>query len=196
MYKVHYFFTNNSKILAVSVIIGIATAFGSCHYWHSHKEGLLKIVSSQYQKLTADMKANPLTTLNAAVKFASENSNTYGMLAALEAAKQYVEANQLEKATSLLGNSLKNTTDPNLQAIISVRLARIQQQQKQSDTVLRTLDTIKGDGWEAIVEDIRGEALLSKGDTQGARDAWSKGIKSDDYPMLRRTMQMKINNLR
>ena len=74
-------------------------------------------------------------------------------------------------------------------------LARIQVQQKQADDALKTLDSIKGDGWTAMVADIRGEALLSKGDKQGARDAWSKGVASGTSPALREMMQMKINNL-
>ena len=42
---------------------------------------------------------------------------------------------------------------------------------------------------------MRGEALLSKGDKQGARDAWSKGIASEASPALKEMMQMKMNNL-
>ena len=82
-----------------------------------------------------------------------------------------------------------------LKALINLRLARIQVQQKQADDALKTLDSIKGDGWTAMVADIRGEALLSKGDKQGARDAWSKGVASGTSPALREMMQMKINNL-
>ena len=65
----------------------------------------------------------------------------------------------------------------------------------QADAALKTLDTIKGEGWAAIVADLRGEALLSKGDKQGARSAWEAGVKSDVTPALSEMMQMKINNL-
>ena len=95
----------------------------------------------------------------------------------------------------MLENGLKNTKDANLQAVINLRLARIQLQQNQADAALKTLDAVKGDGWTAIVADIRGEALLSKGDKQGARDAWSKGVESDASPALKQMMQMKMNNL-
>ncbi|MCK8316058.1 tetratricopeptide repeat protein, partial [Erwinia amylovora] len=87
--------------------------------------------------------------------------------------------NQLDKAAEQLQSGLKNTQDANLQAVHNLRLARIQLQQKQPDAVLKTLDGVKGDGWASIVADVRGEALLSKGDVQGARDAWGKGIASD-----------------
>ena len=188
------FFANNGKALAVGVVIGIA-ALGGWRYWSSHQDDTAKSVSAQYQQLTSAMQAGKPETLEAVNRFASENSNTYGALAAMDLAKQYVDAGQLDKAATLLQNGLKDTKDANLQAVINLRLARIQLQQNQADAALKTLDGVKGDGWTAIVADIRGEALLTKGDKQGARDAWSKGVESDASPALKQMMQMKMNNL-
>ena len=188
------FFANNGKALAVGVVIGIA-ALGGWRYWSGHQEEATKSVSAQYQQLTSAMQAGKPETLEAVNTFANENSNTYGALAAMDLAKQYVDTNQLDKAATLLQNGLKDTKDANLQAVINLRLARIQLQQNHADAALKTLDAVKGDGWTAIVADIRGEALLSKGDKQGARDAWSKGIASDASPALKQMMQMKMNNL-
>ncbi|MCW0306187.1 YfgM family protein [Pantoea ananatis] len=188
------FFANNGKALVVGVVIGIA-ALGGWRYWSSHEQDSAKTVSAEYQKLTSAMQAGKPETLEAVNTFASENINTYGALAALDLAKQYVDSNQLDKAATLLQNGLKDTKDANLQAVINLRLARIQLQQNQADAALKTLDGVKGDGWTAIVADIRGEALLSKGDKQGARDAWSKGVESDASPALKQMMQMKMNNL-
>lgn len=188
------FFANNGKALAIGVAIGIA-ALGGWRYWSSHQDDTAKTVSAQYQQLTSAMQAGKPETLEAVNRFASENSNTYGALAAMDLAKQYVDAGQLDKAATLLQNGLKDTKDANLQAVINLRLARIQLQQNQADAALKTLDGVKGDGWTAIVADIRGEALLTKGDKQGARDAWSKGVESDASPALKQMMQMKMNNL-
>jgi len=188
------FFANNGKALAIGVVIGIA-ALGGWRYWSSHQDDTAKTVSAEYQQLTTAMQAGKPETLEAVNRFASENSNTYGALAAMDLAKQYVDAGQLDKAATLLQNGLKDTKDANLQAVINLRLARIQLQQNQADAALKTLDGVKGDGWTAIVADIRGEALLTKGDKQGARDAWSKGVESDASPALKQMMQMKMNNL-
>lgn len=188
------FIASNGKALAVGVIIGIA-ALGGWRYWSGHEDSSAKAVSAQYQQLTSAMQADKPESLEAVAKFADDNSNTYGALAAMEVAKTYVDANQLDKASSQLQNGLKDTKDINLQAVMNLRLARIQLQQNQSDAALKTLDAVKGDGWTAIVADIRGEALLSKGDKQGARDAWSKGVASDASPALKQMMQMKMNNL-
>lgn len=188
------FFANNGKFLAVGVIIGIA-ALGGWRFWSSHQEGTDKTASAEYQQLTSAMQADKPDSLEAVATFASENNNTYGALASLDLAKQYVETNQLDKAITLLQSGLKDTKDANLQAVINLRLARIQLQQSQADAALSTLNNVKGDGWTAIVADIRGEALLSKGDKQGARDAWSKGAESQASPALKQMLQMKMNNL-
>jgi len=188
------FFTQNGKALVVGVIIGVG-ALAGWHYWSTHQEGSNQQASNAYQQVTAALDSSKPETLDAAAKFASDNHNTYGALISLELAKRYVDGNQLDKAATQLQSGLKDTKDANLQAVLNLRLARIQLQQKQPDDALKTLDAIKGDSWTAIVADVRGEALLSKGDTKGARDAWSKGINSDASPALREMLQMKMNNL-
>ncbi|WP_130831025.1 YfgM family protein [[Erwinia] mediterraneensis] len=188
------FFANNGKALAAGLVIGLV-ALGGWRYWASHQESSSQQVSARYQQLTSAMQADKPQTLEAVEKFASENNNTYGALAALDLAKQYVDGNQLDKAAAQLQSGLNDTKDANLQAVLNLRLARIQLQQNQADAALKTLESVKGEGWTAIVADIRGEALLSKGDKQGARDAWSKGVASDASPALKQMMQMKMNNL-
>ncbi|WP_158782643.1 YfgM family protein [Pantoea sp. BAV 3049] len=188
------FFAQNGKALVVGVIIGVG-ALAGWRYWATHQEGSHQEASTAYQQVSTALDTSKPETLDAAAKFASENSNTYGALASLDLAKRYVDGNQLDKAVAQLQSGLKDTKDANLQAVLNLRLARIQLQQKQPDEVLKTLDAVKGDGWTAIVADVRGEALLSKGDTKGARDAWSKGIASDASPALKEMLQMKMNNL-
>ncbi|RKQ40655.1 YfgM family protein [Enterobacter sp. R1(2018)] len=188
------FFAENGKALVVGVVMGIGALVG-WRYWNSHQADSVMASSLEYQNVTSAVRADQPATLSAAEKFAAETKNTYGALASLELAQKYVDNNDLAKAATQLQQGLSNTGDANLQALINMRLARIQIQQKQADAALKTLDGIKGEGWVAIVADLRGEALLSKGDKQGARDAWSKGAQTDASPALREMMQMKINNL-
>ncbi len=194
MEAVKRFFAENGKALVVGVVLGIGALVG-WRYWNSHQADSAMASSLEYQQVTSAANAAQPATLSAAEKFAAETKNTYGALASLELAQKYVDNNDLAKAAAQLQQGLSNTSDANLQALINVRLARIQIQQKQADTALKTLDGIKGEGWVAIVADLRGEALLSKGDKQGARDAWSKGAQTNASPALREMMQMKINNL-
>lgn len=189
-----HFFANNGKALAAGIVIGIA-ALGGWRYWVSHQENNALENSARYQQLTVAMKADKPETLEAVSAFVSQTHGSYGALASMDLAKVYVDAGQTDKAAQQLQQGIKDTEDANLRAVMSLRLARLQLQQKQADDALKTLDSVKGDSWTAMAADIRGDALLSKGDTQGARAAWSKGIDSDASPALKQMMQMKLNNL-
>lgn len=189
-----HFFANNGKALAAGIVIGIA-ALGGWRYWVSHQENTALVNSARYQQLTEAMKADKPETLEAVSAFVSQTHGSYGALASMDLAKVYVDAGQTDKAAQQLQQGIKDTEDANLRAVMSLRLARLQLQQKQADDALKTLDSVKGDSWTAMAADIRGDALLSKGDTQGARAAWSKGIDSDASPALKQMMQMKLNNL-
>ncbi|HKM96542.1 MAG TPA: YfgM family protein [Buttiauxella sp.] len=188
------FFAENGKALVVGVVLGIGALVG-WRYWNNHQAESSMASSLEYQTVTQAVRADQPATLSAAEKFAANTKNTYGALASLEIAQKYADNNDLAKAAAQLQQGLTSTSDENLQALINVRLARVQIQQKQIDAALKTLDSVKGEGWVAIIADLRGEALLSKGDKQGARDAWSKGSQTDASPALREMMQMKINNL-
>lgn len=188
------FFAENGKALAVGVILGVGALMG-WRYWNSHQADSARGASLAYENTVSAIRADQPQTLTAAEKFAADNKNIYGALASLEVAQQFVDKNELDKAAAQLQQGLSATSDDNLKAVINLRLARIQVQQKKADDALKTLDTIKGEGFAAIVADLRGEALLSNGDKQGARSAWESGVKSNASPALSEMMQMKINNL-
>ena len=188
------FFAENGKALAVGVILGVGALVG-WRYWTSHQDDSVRESSWAYENAVSALRADKPETLAAAGKFAADTKNTYGAFASLELAQQFVESNQLDKAAAQLQQGLAAASDENLKAVINLRLARVQIQLKQADAALKTLESIKGEGWTAIVADLRGEALLSKGDKQGARSAWETGAKSDASPALSEMLQMKINNL-
>jgi predicted negative regulator of RcsB-dependent stress response len=187
------FFAENGKALVVGVILGVGALVG-WRYWNNHQADSARGASLAYENTVSAIRADQPQTLTAAEKFAADNKNTYGALAALEVAQQFVDKNELDKAVAQL-SGLAAASDENLKAVINLRLARIQVQQKKADDALKTLDTIKGEGFAAIVADLRGEALLSKGDKEGARKAWQAGVDSKASPALSEMMQMKINNL-
>lgn len=188
------FFTENGIALAVGVILGVGALVG-WRYWTSHQENNARNASLAYEQSVTPLSSGKPDALSAAEKFAADEKNTYGAFASLELAQQFVDKNQLENAEKQLQQGLAAASDDNLKSVINMRLARVQLQMKQPDAALKTLEGIKGEGWTAIVADLRGEILLSKGDKQGARAAWEAGVKSDASPALSEMMRMKMNNL-
>ena len=188
------FFAENGKALAVGVILGVGALVG-WRYWTSHQLDTDRGSSLAYENAISALKSDKPEALNAAQKFAADSKNTYGAFASLELAQHFVEKNDLQNAEKQLQQGLTAASDDNLKSVINMRLARVQLQLKQPDAALKTLDAVKGEGWTAIVADLRGEILLSKGDKQGAKAAWEAGAKSDASPALSEMMRMKINNL-
>ncbi|SFN12173.1 Putative negative regulator of RcsB-dependent stress response [Izhakiella capsodis] len=188
------FFSQNGKALVVGVILGVG-ALAGWSYWNSHESTISRETSADWQQVILAMDNSKPQTLEAVAKFVGDNRNTYGALASLELAKRYVDLNQLSNAAAQLKAGLKDTNDTELRAVLNLRLARIELQQKQPDEALKTLEQIKGDAWTAIVADVRGEALLSKGDVKGAREVWQQAIQANSSSTLKEMLQMKINNL-
>jgi len=188
------FFAENGKALAVGVILGIGALVG-WRYWNSHQLDTARESSAAYETAVSSLSSGKPEALASAQKFAAETKNTYGAFASLELAQAFVDKNDLAQAEKQLQQGLTAASDENLKSVLSLRLARVQLQMKQADAALKTLEGVKGEGWTAIVADLRGEILLSKGDKQGARAAWEAGAKSDASPALSEMMRMKINNL-
>lgn len=188
------FFAENGKALAVGVILGIGALVG-WRYWSSHQQDTARDSSLAYENAISALKSDKPEALDSAQKFAADSKNAYGAFASLELAQRFVEKNDLQSAEKQLQQGLAAAPDDNLKSVINMRLARVQLQLKNPDAALKTLEGIKGEGWTAIVADLRGEILLDKGDKQGARAAWEAGVKSDTSPALSEMMRMKINNL-
>ncbi len=90
------FFAENGKALAVGVILGVGALVG-WRYWSSHQTESARAASLAYQNAVTAVSADKPDSIPAAEKFAAENKNTYGALASMELAQQFVDKNELKK---------------------------------------------------------------------------------------------------
>lgn len=191
---VRNFFAENGKALVVGVVLGIGALVG-WRYWQSNQTSSMMAASQSYQQASVALASGKPEDLAAAEKFIEANSNSYGVFAALQLAKYFVEQGDFAKAEQQLVLAQGQAKDENLLALVNLRLARVQLQEKKLDEALKTLDGVKGEGWMAMMQDERGDVLLAKGDIKGAREAYSKGIESNASQALAAIMRMKLNNL-
>ncbi len=188
------FFAENGKALAVGIVLGIGALVG-WRYWQSHQNASMMAASESYEQAIAALASNKAEDAATAEKFIQANSNSYGVFAALQLARHFVEQGDFAKAEQHLVMAQSQAKDENLQAIVNLRLARVQLQENKLDEALKTLDGVKGEGWMAMMQDVRGDVLLAKGDSKGAREAYSKGIESNASQALAAVLRMKLNNL-
>ncbi|WP_159566909.1 YfgM family protein [Budvicia diplopodorum] len=186
---VRSFFRENGKAIVVGVVLGIGALFG-WRYWQSHQKQEAANTSMYFDQ--AMVHRDNTSNLDAFIK---ANENTYGIFAALKLAQESVDKGDFAKAKQQLLWAQGHTKDDNLLPTISLRLARVQLQEKQFDDALKTLDTVQKGGWFAQAQAIRGDVLAEKGDTKGAREAYSQASESDPSPVLKELLRIKLNNL-
>lgn len=188
------FFAENGKALAVGVVLGIGALVG-WRIWQSHQDSNMLAASQSYQQTSEALAAGKSGDVAAAEQFIQANGNSYGVMAALELAKHFVEQKDFAKAEQQLVLAQGKAKEDNLLSVVNLRLARVQLQEKKLDEALKTLDGVKGEGWAAMLADIRGDVLLAKGDAKGAREAYSKGLESNPSQAQQALLRMKLNNL-
>ncbi|MBH1932497.1 YfgM family protein [Serratia rubidaea] len=188
------FFAENGKALAVGVVLGIGALVG-WRLWQSHQDSNMLAASQSYQQTSEALAAGKSGDVAAAEQFIQANDNSYGVMAALELAKHFVEQKDFAKAEQQLVLAQGKAKEDNLLSVVNLRLARVQLQEKKLDEALKTLDGVKGEGWAAMQADIRGDVLLAKGDAKGAREAYSKGLESNPSQAQQALLRMKLNNL-
>lgn len=188
------FFVENGKALTVGVVLGIGALVG-WRFWQSHQTSNMMAASQSYQQASETLAADKSGDVAAVETFIQANNNNYGVMAALELAKHFVDKGDFAKAEQQLTLAQSQAKDDNLLSVINLRLARVQLQEKKLDDALKMLEGVKGEGWAAMLADVRGDVLLAKGDTKGAREAYSKGMESNASQAQQVLLRMKMNNL-
>ncbi|MQL47661.1 tetratricopeptide repeat protein [Photorhabdus khanii] len=188
------FFVDNGKALVFGLVLGAGALIG-WRYWQSHQTTQLQGSAEAFEQVNRGLISGAKENHAAAEKFAAETNNSYGVMAHMHLAQLAVEKNELAKADQFLSAAVSQTKNEDLQALANIRLARVQLAEDKADAALKTLEQVKGSGWVAVAEDIRGDALLKKGDIAGARAAYTKGLGSDSPQAIKSMLNLKLNNL-
>jgi predicted negative regulator of RcsB-dependent stress response len=186
------------------VVAGVALAAGGLWGWQAfqaHKEAALVAAGEQYQKLIDAFGKNDRSTVLAlAEKLSLEHPHTgYSEQGQLAAARMQVENNELAAAETRLIQVRDSTTDHELALIVRMRIARLQIEQHQADAALATLAAAEPGAFAARFAEVRGDALLAKGDRDGAlkayREAQGNVPAAPNGPGGDDLLALKINEL-
>lgn len=188
------FFVNNGKALVIGLAVGVGAIIG-WNYWQSHHENRLQESAQAFEQISSQLQTGSKQAVAAGEQFANETNNIYGVLTNIELAKIAVEKSDIAGAEKALLKALAVAKLDDLKDLINVRLARVQLTLNKTDQALITLTQVQDKEWSAIVEYIRGNILLKKGDVAGARAAYSKGLESSGAEMMKTILKIKINSL-
>jgi predicted negative regulator of RcsB-dependent stress response len=183
-----------------SILAGVAIAvavFSGWHYWQNRTEQRNLAAAARYQQVIDAFSHNDV---NGGFRLADELVKSYPRTAYadqanLAVARIQVESKQLEPAAARLKQVLDSTHDAELALMTRLRLARVQLAQGKADDALKTLDAAKPGAFEARYAEVRGDALLSKGDRDGALKAYREARASGASTLDTGLLDLKIGEL-
>ncbi|WP_104400490.1 YfgM family protein [Vibrio penaeicida] len=182
----------NGKAVIVGAVVGLGGIFGWRFYQDSQAEAQ-GAASQAYDKVLTQIQNSGAESSSDALAFIEANKESqYSVLAALQLAKAFVEAGELDKALEQLNWAKANTKDTAIVSLLTVRTSRVLAEQEKYDEALTQLDSIKEAGWAGRVAELKGDILLRQGNPEGAYAAYSEAQQQSDASQ---TLQMKLDDL-
>jgi predicted negative regulator of RcsB-dependent stress response len=183
------------------VFVGVALAVGMLGGWRWYQARLdakgLEAHASYEQILSAYERGNlpEGEKLTDALRAAQPKSG-YSVQADLLTASAEIQNKQGAQGIVRLTRVMNDSADPSLQLVARLRLARAQIDLGQSDAALQTLGgDDAGGALAARFAEVRGDALLAKGDRAGALKAYQAARASGAGTVDTDMLDLKINEL-
>jgi len=124
-------------------------------------------------------------------------SSPYVDQAELAASRVFVEQNELDKAAERLRRVMEESEDRELALVARLRLARVQLAQNRPDDALATLNAGEPGAFAPRYHEVRGDALLAKGDKTGALQEYQAARAGDVAAVVDTALlDLKINDLK
>lgn len=182
----------NGKAVIVGAVVGLGGIFGWRFYQDSQAEAQ-GAASQAYDKVLTQIQNSGAESSSDALAFIEANKESqYSVLAALQLAKAFVEAGELDKALEQLNWAKANTKDTAIVSLLTVRTSRVLAEQEKYDEALTQLDSTKEAGWAGRVAELKGDILLRQGNSEGAYAAYSEAQQQSDASQA---LQMKLDDL-
>ncbi|MGQ0383999.1 MAG: YfgM family protein [Gammaproteobacteria bacterium] len=158
---------------------GVALALGGYYgwrWWEARQSGRSLAAESRFSAMLEALARNQREDgVRIAGELTGQYADTpYADQAALVLARLDVEGGDLAAAAARLTQVMDSTRDPELRLVSRLRLARLQLAQGLHDAALATLDGAATPSVDARVAELRGDALLAKGDRAGALEAYRR----------------------
>ena len=166
--------------------------------WNRYQASRALDAAAQFDQLKAAVATRDLAKVGEAAGplFDKYSSTPYGQMAALMAAKAYVDGNDSKAAQTPLNWAIANARDPEFREIARVRLAGVLLDEKQYDEALKILAAGAPGRFAGQVADRRGDVLAAQGKREEARTAYREALdKLEAGSPLRRLIDAKLDGL-
>lgn len=183
-------------ILTVIAVAALSVSGWRAWNWYQAREAAQ--ASAVYEQLREAVSARDLDKVRAAAGtlFGDYGGTAYGEMAALVAARAYVEGGDPKAARAALEWAVSNAKDDEFRHAARLRLAALLIDEKAYDEAGKLLAVEAPGKFAGEYADRRGDLLVAQGKPDEARTAYRKALETlaPDSPM-RRLVQLKLDSL-
>jgi predicted negative regulator of RcsB-dependent stress response len=185
------------KSLIAGVVIGVVV-LSAFAYWRHYRTQQGQAASVLYDGMLADFQQGKRDgVVSTAEKLMQDYASTpYAGKAALAVARIKYDARDMAGGRQALEWAVNNARESAVQHSARLRLGRLLLEQKEVDAALKLTELRDRAGFESEYAELRGDALLAKGDRRAARDAYQAALdKLPPGSNYGKWLQMKRDSL-
>ncbi|SNY57956.1 Putative negative regulator of RcsB-dependent stress response [Arsukibacterium tuosuense] len=187
------FWNSYGKAILGGVVIGLAGLYG-WRYFQAEQRSQAEQVSTEYSQLLEQQQTEGSDWLASAKGFIDAKGDTsYAVFAALLAAREAIDSQQLAVAAEHLSWVVNNAADAPVQAIAQLRLARVQREQGNYADALATLQLPVPASFVGQQAELKGDVLQLTGELAQAKAAYQQALASSEQ--TRPLLQVKLDEL-
>ncbi len=185
----------NAITWALIVILGAFASWNFYQYWQRNQATQAAALFDEVDRSVQSADLGKIERVFSEMKDRF-GSTIYAQQSALLVAKQYVDAGKPDQAKAILTWVVEQASDKAYQAMGKLRLAAILLDEKNHDAALALLNGDFPVGFEGLVADRKGDALMLKADKSGAIAEYEKAWRLLDVRTeYRRLVEVKLNAL-
>ncbi|MFT3904761.1 MAG: tetratricopeptide repeat protein [Steroidobacteraceae bacterium] len=182
------------------MIAGVALAaigLSGWNWWNNRQAGNATAAHVRYQAIVATYNRADLAGGEklADQLIADAPDSPYAIQAQLLTARVEVESGKQAQAAERLAKVATYKADPQIALVARLRLARLQIDQGKADDALKTLAAAEPGAFAPSYDEVRGDALLAKGDKDGALKAYRSARQNGALVVDTELLDLKINEL-
>ncbi len=184
--------------LLLTTVTVVLLAFAAFRAWGWYQDNLAAQASQAYEELRIAAEKKDLSRVKetAGVVFEQFGSTVYGPMAALVAAKAYMDGDDLKSAKAALQWVVEKAGEGEFRQVARVRLGGILLDEKMYDEALKLVGTDQTGRYAAALADRRGDVLMAQGKRDEAKVAYKLAYeKYEGASPMKRLVQIKLDSL-
>jgi len=191
-------FWNKQGNLITWALVLVLAAFAGWNGWQWYQRDLAQKAGAMFDELDRAAAAGDADRAGRVFADLRERypRTAFAQQGGLLAARVQFEKGQGDAARATLNWVADHAIEDEMRTVARLRLAALQAEARQHDDALKTLAATPAPGFEALVDDRRGDILLAQGKTAEARAAYESAYKAmGERVDYRRLVEAKLTAL-